>query len=59
MCAGVPTIEMKIFHGLLVGHNTGLCGIPTFQKNNSLQTFNLFEGFFCGLYLLIEKYFHQ
>jgi hypothetical protein len=29
MCAGVPTIEMKIFHGLLVRYNTRLCCIPT------------------------------
>jgi hypothetical protein len=28
MCAGVPTIEMKTFHGLLVRHNTRLCCIP-------------------------------
>jgi hypothetical protein len=29
MCAGVPTIEMKIFHGSLVRHNTRLCCMPT------------------------------
>jgi hypothetical protein len=40
MCAGVPTIkmkifEMKIFHGLLVRYNPRLCCIPTmaFPKN--------------------------
>jgi hypothetical protein len=41
MCAGVPTIEMKIYRGLLVRHNTRLCRIQTMLSNVPSADFSL------------------
>jgi hypothetical protein len=52
----VPTIEMKIFHGLLVRYNTKLCCIPTmafpkiensfYKKSPGLWGFNFYKNYF-------------